>query len=93
MKSIGSFYPLAGDDVSTAPAVLFAYAVDTPEQKRALHDEAMVRLAAVTSLSDALLTMQVDDHDKRSHTRVMEAIAILVRDAKGLIEVTNRSLD
>lgn len=85
MKPIGSFYPLTGD-ASEAPAVLFAYAVDTPEQKRALHDEAVARLAAVSSLSDALLSMQVDDHDKRSHVRVMEAIAILSRDAKGLIE-------
>jgi len=85
MKPIGSFYPLTGD-ASEAPVVLFAYAVDTPEQKRALHDEAVARLAAVSSLSDALLSMQVDDHDKRSHVRVMEAIAILSRDAKGLIE-------
>jgi hypothetical protein len=91
MKPIGSFYPLAGDDAST-PAVLFAYAVDTPEQKRALHDEAMTRLAAVTSLSDALLSMQVEDPDRRSHTRVIEAIAILSRDVKGLIEATGKTL-
>jgi len=89
MKPTGSFYPLAGDDAE-APAVLFAYAVDTPEQKRALHDEAMARLAAVSSLSDALLTMQVDDPGRRSHVRVMEAIAILSRDAKGLMEATVR---
>lgn len=86
-EAIGSFYPLAGDDAE-APAVLFVYAVDTPEQKRALHDEAMSRLAAVSSLSDALLSMQVDDHDRRSHVRVMEAIAILSRDVKGLIGAT-----
>ncbi|WP_257385540.1 hypothetical protein [Tahibacter caeni] len=71
---------------------LFAYAVDTPKQKRALHDEAMARLAAVSSLSDALLIMQVDDPGRRSHVRVMEAIAILSRDAKGLIEATGREL-
>jgi hypothetical protein len=87
MKPIGSFYPLAGDDAD-APAVLFAYAIDTPEQKRALHDEAMTRLAAVSSLSNALLTMQVDDPGRRSHVRVIEAIAILSRDAKGLMEAT-----
>jgi hypothetical protein len=92
MKPIGSFYPLANDD-ATAPPVLFAYAVDTPEQKRALHDEAMARLSAVSSLSDALLTMQVDDPDRRSLTRVIEAIAILSRDAKGLIEATGQRLD
>ncbi|WP_386066853.1 hypothetical protein ACFJIW_20420 [Tahibacter sp. UC22_41] len=91
MKPTGSFHPLAGD-AAEAPAVLFAYAVDTPEQKRALHDEAMVRLSAVSSLSDALLTMQVDDHNRRSHVRVMEAIAILSRDAKELMEATARQL-
>jgi len=91
MKPIGSFYPLASEDAET-PAVLFAYAVDTPEQKRALHDEAMARLAAVSSLSDALLTMQVDDPGRRSHARMMEAIAILSRDAKGLIEATGQEL-
>jgi len=46
----------------------------------------VARLAAVSSLSDALLSMQADDHDKRLHVQVMEAIAILSRDAKGLIE-------
>jgi hypothetical protein len=90
MKPIGSFYPLAGDDAN-APPVLFAYAVDTPEQKRALHDEAMARLAAVSSLSDALMTMQVDDPDRRSHTRVIDAIAILTRDAQGLIAATGQA--
>ena len=83
--AIGSFYPLAGDDAS-APSALFAYVVDTAEQRRALHEEAMARLAAVASFSEAMLTMPIDDHDKWSHARVMAAIAILSRDAKGLIE-------
>jgi len=55
------------DDTVSSPAVLFAYAVDTPEQQRAIHDEALARLGAVNSLSEALLTMQIDDHDRRSH--------------------------
>lgn len=91
MKSIGSFHPLAGDDTDS-PVVLFAYVLETAEQKRALYEEAMTRLAAVSSLSAALLTMQAEDHDRRSHVRVMEAIAILSRDAKGLIAATSESL-
>jgi hypothetical protein len=89
--TIGSFHPLTGDDPS-APAVLFAYAIDTPEQQRAIHGEAMARLNAASSLSEALMTMQIDDHDKRSHARVLEAIAILSRNAKGLIGAITRSL-
>lgn len=89
-NTVGSFYPLASDDPS-APAVLFAYAVDTPEQQHAIREEAIARLSAVSSLSEALATMQIEDHDKRSHARVMEAIAILSRDAKGLIEATAES--
>ena len=90
-NTIGSFHPLAGDDPS-APAVLFAYAIDTPEQQRAIHEEAVARLNAVSSLSEALMSMQIDDHDKRSHARVMEAIAILSRDARGLMEASARSI-
>lgn len=68
MKPIGSFYPIAGefDDV---PVALFAYVVDTPDQQRALREEAVARLTAVTSLSDGLLTMKAEDHDERSHVR------------------------
>ncbi len=92
MKPIGSFYPIPGefDDV---PVVLFAYVVDTPDQQRALREEAVARLTAVTSLSDALLAMKVEDHDERSHVRAMEAIAILARDAKGLIQAAGKSSD
>ncbi len=90
-NTFGSFHPLVGDDPS-APAVLFAYAIDTPDQQRAIHQEATARLNAVSSLSEALMNMQIDDHDKRSHARVMEAIAILSRDAKGLLEATARSM-
>jgi hypothetical protein len=92
MKPIGTFYPIPGeaDDV---PAVLFAYVVDTPDQQRALREEAVARLTAVTSLSDALLTMKVEDHEERSHVRTMEAIAILARDAKALIQAAAKSSD
>lgn len=86
----GSFYPLISEDAES-PAVLFAFTADTPQQRRALHDEVVSRLSAVRSLSDALLAMQVEDHDRRSHARVMEAIAILSRDVLGLVHATEQS--
>ncbi|TDR41091.1 hypothetical protein DFR29_1113 [Tahibacter aquaticus] len=84
MKSIGSFHPLpceTGDDAG----VLFAFAVDTPAQRRALHQEALARLSAANALSDALTTVRVEAHDDRSHVPLLEAIAILSRDARGLL--------
>jgi len=92
MKPIGSFYPIPGES-DGVPVVLFAYVLDTPDQQRALREEAVARLTAVTSLSDALLTMKVEDHHERSHVRTMEAIAILARDAKALIEAAGKSSD
>ncbi|TDR43057.1 hypothetical protein DFR29_10763 [Tahibacter aquaticus] len=89
-QPMGSFYPLASEDTE-APAVLFAFTADTPQQRRALHDEVVSRLSAVHSLSDALLAVQVEDHARRSHARVMEAIAILSRDVLGLIQATQHS--
>lgn len=87
---IGSFFPLVDEDAES-PAVLFAFTADTPQQRRALHDEVVSRLSAVRSLSNALLAMQVEDHDRRSHARVMEAIAILSRDVLGLVHATEQS--
>lgn len=43
MKPIGSFHPLP-TEFPNAEHVLFAFAVDTPKQRRAVHDEAMSRL-------------------------------------------------
>lgn len=85
MTPTGSFYPLANDDPA-APAVLFAYAAATPAQQQALRNEAMARITAVSSLSDALLTVQVEAPGRRGHAPLLEAIAILSRDAKGLLQ-------
>lgn len=84
MNPIGSFYPLANDDPS-APAVLFAYAAATPAQQQALRNEAMARITAVSSLSEALLMVQVEAPGRSGHVPLLEAIAILSRDAKGLL--------
>jgi hypothetical protein len=92
MNPIGSFYPLPGE-FSQTPGVLFAYVLDTPDQQRALREETLARLTALSSLSDALLTMAVDDHDPRSHARLLDAIAILSRDAIGLVKAADRSID
>ncbi len=86
MKPIGSFHPLP-TEFHSAEHVLFAFAVDTPKQRRAVHDEAMLRLKAASLLSEALLTTAVDSPDERTHVAFVEAIAILSRDALGLFEV------
>lgn len=89
MTPPSSFYPLPSED-STAPPVLFAFAVDSKEQRLALHNEVLSRLSAVAALSDALTTTQVEACGSRSHASFLEAIAILTRDAKGMMEASVR---
>jgi hypothetical protein len=86
LGTIGSFHPLPSES-GESTSVLFALATNTPTQRRALHQEALSRLAAASALSDALMTMRVEDHDDRSHVPLLEAIAILSRDARGLLAV------
>lgn len=84
MNVRGSFYPLVADGEIAEP-VLFAFAVNTPLQRQALHQEALARLSAASALSDALTTVRIEAHDDRSHAPFLEAIAILSRDARGLL--------
>ena len=84
MSRSGSFHPLPAESGDQA-SVLFAFTTDTPTQRRALHQEAMSRLSAASALSDALMTARIEDHDDRSHVPLLEAIAILSRDARGLL--------
>lgn len=84
MTTHGSFYPLISDGESV-DSVLFAFAVNTPTQRRALQQEALARLSAASALSDALTTVRIEAHDDRSHAPFLEAIAILSRDAQGLL--------
>lgn len=90
MNAIGSFYPLSGDDQNADP-VLFALTTPTPKQRMAVYEEAIARLAAAQALSEALLTVQLEAPDRRCHLPFLEAVAILSRDAKGLLEATKQA--
>lgn len=85
-QAVGSFYPLFNTSTEDTP-VLFAFAPDTPAQHDAIRQEALTRLSAAAALSDALLTVEVQAHDGFSHLPFLEAIAILSRDAMGLLQV------
>lgn len=85
-RTAGSFYPLHNTSPTDTP-VLFAFAPDTPAQRDAVRQEALTRLSAAAALSDAMLTVQVQAHDGFSHLPFLEAIAILSRDAMGLLQV------
>lgn len=89
MTDYGSFHPIARF-VEDAPPVLFAFALDTPEQREAVRDELMARLAAVAELSETLTYSQLESPDPRSHCAILECVAILSRDVRGLLEATFR---
>jgi len=84
MDSTGSFHPLISEDAD-AKSVLFVFAADTALQRRAIHQEALHRLHAATALGDALMTTKVEAHSPWSHAPLLEAVTILMRDARGLI--------
>jgi len=84
MNPIGSFQPLIAEGAEAKP-VLFVFAADTPIQRRAIHEEALHRLDAATALGDALMTTKVEAHSPWSHAPLLEAVNILMRDARGLL--------
>lgn len=86
MTPVGSFHPIPTDATGSTP-VLFAFVTDTPIQRAALRQEILERLSAVTALGEALLTVEIEAHDGRSHQPFVEAMAILARDALGLLQV------
>ena len=85
MSRHGSFYPLRRDVASAAP-VLFAYVVDSPAQREALQEEILERLAAIQALSETIALAQLEAPDARSHGGILDAVAILSRDLRGLME-------
>lgn len=85
MTQQGSFYPLRRYVSSSAP-VMFAYVLDTPAQREALQEEILERIAAIQALSETVATAQLEAHDARSHSGVLDALAILSRDVRGLME-------
>jgi hypothetical protein len=81
----GSFHPLRRDARGDHP-VMFAYILDSRENREALDDEIDSRLAAIQELSETIATAQLESPDSRSHSGILEAVAILARDVRGLME-------
>ena len=87
MTPQGSFYPLRREIPSAEP-VMFAYVLDTPAQREALHEEMLDRIAAIQALSETVATAQLQAADSRSHGGVLDALAVLSRDLRGLMEAS-----
>jgi hypothetical protein len=85
MSPQDSFYHLRRDTRGDHP-VMFAYILDAQEQRDALDDEIMTRLAAIQELSETIATAELESPDSRSHGGILEAVAILLRDVRGLLE-------
>jgi hypothetical protein len=84
MTRHGSFYPLPREFAPTP--VLFAYVLDTPEQRQAVQQEILDRVTAIQELSQTVASSQLDCPEPRSHFGIAEAVAILSRDVNGLLE-------
>ena len=87
MNRQGSFYPLRRD-VASAEPVMFAYVLDLPAQREALQEEMLDRIAAIQALSETMASAQLEAPDSRSHGGILEALAILSRDVRGLMEAS-----
>ena len=87
MSRHGSFYPLRRDIPSAEP-VMFALVLDSPAQREALHEEMLDRIAAIQALSETVATAQLEAPGSRSHGAILEALAILSRDVRGLMEAS-----
>jgi hypothetical protein len=85
MTRQGSFYPLRRDIASAEP-VMFAHVLDTPAQREALQEEILGRIAAIQALSETAASAQLEAPDSRSHCGILDALAILSRDVRGLME-------
>jgi hypothetical protein len=90
MSYQGSFYPLRRD-ASSAEPVMFAYVLDTPAQREALQEEILDRIAAIQALSETIATAQLEAPDSRTHGGILDALAILSRDVRGLMEASFQS--
>jgi hypothetical protein len=87
MTRFGSFYPLRRE-IRSAKPVMFAYIVDTPAQREALQEEMLDRIAAIQALSETVAAAQLEAPDPRSHGGILDALAILSRDVRGLMEAS-----
>ncbi|MCQ4164600.1 hypothetical protein [Tahibacter harae] len=89
MADHGSFYPI-DRFVKEATPVLFAFVTNTPAQREAVREEMMARLTAIAELSETLTLSELESPDPRSHCAILEAVAILSRDVRGLLEASFR---
>lgn len=87
MRRHGSFYPLRRDIASAQP-VLFAYVIDSAAQREAVQEELLDRITAIAELSETAASAQLDSRGPRSHAGILEAVAILSRDVRGLLEAS-----
>jgi len=85
MTPQASFYPLRREARGDHP-VMFAYIIDAEEQRDALDEEIMTRLEAIQELSETFATVELECAGSRSHGDILEAVAILSRDVRGLLE-------
>lgn len=90
MSEHGSFYPI-DRFVEGADPVLFVFATDTPAQRQALRDEMVARLTAIAELSETLTYAQLESPDQRSHCGILDCVAILSRDVRGMLEASFRT--
>ena len=67
---------------------MFAYVLDQPAQREALQEEILDRIAAIPASSETLATAQLELPDSRSHGGILEALAMLSRDVRGLMEAS-----
>ncbi len=81
----GSFHPMRLDARADHP-VMFAYILDSRENREALEGEIMDRLAAIQELSETIAEAELASAHPRSHVGILEAVAILSRDVRGLME-------
>ena len=81
----GSFHPLRLDARGDHP-VMFAYILDSRDNREALDVEIMTRLAAIQELSETVANAELESPDSHSHGGILDAVAILARDVRGLLE-------
>ena len=70
------------------PDPVLSYVLDTAAQREALRSEILDRIAAIQALSETMATAQLEAPDSRSHGGILEALAILSRDVRGLMEAS-----
>lgn len=90
MTDHGSFHPIERFAEGADP-VLFVFTTPTPAQRQALRDEMVARLTAIAHLSETMTYSEIESPDPRSHQGILDCVAILSRDVRGLLEASFRT--